>query len=131
MRTQMQILGWLHIVTHALYVFAGVGVLMAGSAIAAVIAAAGGHDLMPVAAFVAGSGWIVAAVLLCMGLPGTIIGWGIARQAPWARIPGIILAVLNLPLFPWGTALGIYGLAVQFHPEAHVTQEPPRAIEYN
>ncbi len=119
MRTQMQVLGWLHIVTHALYVLAGLGVLMAGSAIAATIGAVGGHALMPLAAIVAGSGWIVAGVLLCLGLPGTIIGWGIAQQARWARIPGIILAILNLPVFPWGTALGVYGLAVLFHPEAH------------
>jgi hypothetical protein len=36
----------------------------------------------------------------------------------WARILAIILAILNLILFPIGTALGIYTLVIMFNDEA-------------
>jgi hypothetical protein len=118
MRTHLQVLGWLHIATHALYVIAGAAVLMLGSTFAAGVAATGGHAFMPLAALLAASGWIVGGILTCIGLPGTVIGWGLAQQASWARIPGIILSILNLPAVPIGTALGIYGLVVLCQPEA-------------
>ncbi len=118
MRTQLQVLGWLHFVTHVLYVAGGVAILFLGSALAsATAAAAGGHEAMPVAALLAAGGWIIAGALLVIGVPGTAIGWGLAHEAAWARIPGIILSILCLPAFPVGTALGVYGLVVLFHPE--------------
>jgi hypothetical protein len=128
MRTQLQVLGWLHFVTHVLYVVGGVAILFLGSAIAAAVAAAGGHELMPLAAFLAAGGSVFAAILICIGLPGTVIGWALAHQAPWARIPGIILSILCLPAVPVGTAIGVYGLVVLFHPdvEAHLDR---RALE--
>ena len=116
MRTYLQVLGWLHVALHVLYVIGGLAVLMLGSAGAAMIAAAGGHSLMPLAAMIAGGGWIVALVLLVVGLPGTVIGWGLAHQSGWARIPGIILSILSLPAPPIGTIVGIYGLVVLFNP---------------
>ena len=123
MRTHLQVLGWLHVVTHILYVVGGAAVLMLGSAAAAAIAAIGGHASMPLAALLAAGGWIVGLVLVCVGLPGTVIGWGLARQAAWARIPGIILSILSLPVAPLGTAVGVYGLAVLLHPAAEAQME--------
>jgi len=123
MRTQIQVLGWLYVATHVLYVIAGASVLFLGSTIAAGVAATGGHALMPLAAILAGCGWIFGSILLCIGLPGTVIGWGLAQQASWARIPGIILSVLNLPAVPFGTALGVYGLVVLCQPEAEAILE--------
>ena len=35
-------------------------------------------------------------------------GWGLLRQADWARILAMVLAVLGLFLFPIGTIIGIY-----------------------
>jgi hypothetical protein len=60
--------------------------------------------------------WIAALVGIC-GLPGVIVGWGMLRYRPWARILGIILAFLDLPAFPLGTALGIYSLWVLLNPQ--------------
>ena len=128
MRTQIQVLGWLHFATHVLYVVGGIGVLFLGSVIAAGIGASGGQAFLPLAALLAASGWIVAAVLFAIGLPGTIIGWGLAQQAEWARIPGIVLSILCLPVAPLGTILGVYGLVVLFHPETQAHLER-RAIE--
>ena len=123
MRTQLQVLGWLHFALNVLYVVGGVALLFVGSAAAAAVAASAGREAMPFAAMLAASGWIFAAILLAVGLPGTIIGWGLAQQANWARIPGIVLSILCLPAVPFGTAIGIYGLYVLFHPEAQACLE--------
>ncbi|HSL21257.1 MAG TPA: hypothetical protein VK886_06965 [Vicinamibacterales bacterium] len=54
----------------------------------------------------------VAAFLLILSLPGLITGWGLLKLRPWARILGIVLAVISLINIPVGTAIGIYGLWV-------------------
>jgi len=59
---------------------------------------------------------------LCFFLPGVIAyilaGFGLLKYMSWARILAIILAILNLILFPIGTALGIYTLVIMFNDEA-------------
>jgi len=61
---------------------------------------------------------------LCFFLPGVIAyvlaGYGLLKYKSWARILAIILAILNLILFPIGTALGIYTLVIMFNDEAEV-----------
>ena len=59
---------------------------------------------------------------LCFFIPGTIAnflaGYGLLQYKNWARILAIILAIINLPLFPIGTAVGIYTLIIMFNNEA-------------
>ena len=52
-----------------------------------------------------------------MSLPGIVAGVGLLKFRPWARILAIILAIINLFLFPIGTALGIYTLIIMFNDE--------------
>ena len=60
--------------------------------------------------------------VVCFFLPGIIAyalaGYGLLNYKSWARILAIILAILNLILFPIGTALGIYTLVIMFNEEA-------------
>jgi len=42
-------------------------------------------------------------------------GIGVLSYKPWARCYLIIFAFFNLPIFPLGTALGIYSLKVLFN----------------
>jgi hypothetical protein len=37
---------------------------------------------------------------------------------PWGRIFGLVFAILDLPAFPIGTAIGAYSLWALLHPEA-------------
>ena len=65
---------------------------------------------------------ILASVgALCFFLPGIIAyivaGYGLLKYKGWARILAIILAILNLVLFPIGTVLGIYTLVIMFNGE--------------
>jgi hypothetical protein len=46
------------------------------------------------------------------------VGFGIVRLRPWARIGGIVVAVLSLIVIPFGTLFGIYALWVLFSPDA-------------
>lgn len=58
------------------------------------------------------TGTAVAIFMLILALPGIITGWGLLKLRPWARILGIVLAVISLINFPIGTVVGIYGLWV-------------------
>jgi hypothetical protein len=64
---------------------------------------------------------IVTSGVLCFFLPGIIAyavaGYGLLKYKSWARILAIILAILNLILFPIGTLIGIYTLWVMFNDE--------------
>lgn len=56
------------------------------------------------ASLVLGVGVTVALVL---GFVFAAVGWGLWNLAPWARIAALALALLHLPFFPVGTAIGI------------------------
>jgi hypothetical protein len=68
-------------------------------------------------ALVAGVLTVILTVIGLCALPGILTGWGMLQFWPWARILGIVFAVLDLFSFPLGTALGIYSLWVLLHPD--------------
>lgn len=49
-------------------------------------------------------------VSLVVGLVCAAVGWGLWNTAEWARIAAFVLAILHLPFFPVGTAIGIGSL---------------------
>ena len=65
---------------------------------------------------------LVVSGTLCVSIPGFIAdlaaGFGLLKYKGWARILAIVLAILNLILFPIGTAIGIYTLVILFNDEA-------------
>lgn len=73
---------------------------------------------------------------LCFFLPGIIAyvlaGYGLLNFKNWARILAIILAILNLILFPIGTVLGIYTLIIMFNEETKTIfrgEDTPAEVE--
>ena len=54
---------------------------------------------------------------MLVSLPGLIAGIGLLKFRPWARILGIVVAILNLINIPIGTVVGIYALWVLFSRE--------------
>ena len=64
---------------------------------------------------------LVTSGVLCFFIPGIAAdfaaGLGLLQYKSWARILAIILAIVNLFLFPIGTALGIYTLVIMFNEE--------------
>ncbi len=115
MRDHVRILGILNIVMGCLTALIGVVLFLVLGGAAGVISAANVSDFESGQA----AGPILAIVGVCIGvffivlaLPSIIGGWGLLNFRPWARILVIVLSVLHLFNFPFGTALGVYGLWV-------------------
>ena len=110
MNTQVKIVGWLWIVNGML------SILMAIIGLAVINWP--GIVPNPRDSLLASTG------ALCFFLPGiiayVIAGYGLLKYKSWARILAIILAILNLILYPIGTALGIYTLVIMFNEETKV-----------
>jgi hypothetical protein len=60
------------------------------------------------------SGAALTIMLLVLGIPYIVCGWGLYRRRRWARVMGIILAAIALTKIPIGTAVGIYALIILF-----------------
>ena len=60
------------------------------------------------------TGAALSTFLLVLSLPGVVIGIGLLQRRSWARVAGIVISLLNLFNFPFGTMLGVYGLWVLF-----------------
>ena len=106
MRTHLNILAILYLLT-------SIGEVLAGLALIG-IASAGGAltgDLF-LFSLIAGLGSIFGFFLIVIGLPGLVLAYGLWKLHWWARPLGFVLAVLNLLNPPVGLLLGIYTLWV-------------------
>jgi hypothetical protein len=112
METHVKVLGILTVVGGALGLLSALVVLLVfGGVVASVSGDADAASAIPVIGL---TGMAVVVFLACWSLPGVIIGIGLYRLRPWARIAGIVVSVLALIAFPFGTMLGAYGLWVLF-----------------
>ncbi|HEX5227139.1 MAG TPA: hypothetical protein VFW44_05490 [Bryobacteraceae bacterium] len=126
MAQHVKILGILHIVFGALGVLGAIIVLMIFGGLSAFVNLSDhGSDVPgPVLGIIGG---VLFIVILVLSLPALIIGVGLIQFRPWGRIGGIVLSVLDLPLFPIHTILGIYGLWVLLNRETEMMFAAPRA----
>ncbi|HEV7426485.1 MAG TPA: hypothetical protein VGQ46_08965 [Thermoanaerobaculia bacterium] len=111
MRDHVRILAWCFIVYSAIIVMVGLGIgaiVLFGGAIS------GDHQAM----FITGAvGAAIACFLTVIALPGIVAGIGLLKMRPWARVVAIIVGVLHILSFPFGTALGAYTLWVLLNAE--------------
>jgi hypothetical protein len=112
MDQHIKIVGILNIVWGALGALAGIVLLMVFAGVFGIVGAAlhnepGQAVALPIIAIIGGS---LSIFLLIISAPAIIAGIGLLRFKPWARILTIVISVLHLLNFPFGTALGIYGL---------------------
>jgi hypothetical protein len=112
MDTHVKVLAILNVVGGALGLLGALVVLLVfGGVVASVSGDADAASAIPVIGL---TGIAVVVFLACWSLPGVIVGIGLYRLRPWARIGGIVVSVLALIAFPFGTMLGAYGLWVLF-----------------
>lgn len=124
MLTHVKVIAWLQIIYGlftlciALLVFGGtvVGSMFSGSMWGMV----GGSIL----------GSFLGLFIGARGALGVIAGWGLLTLRPWARILTIVLAILGLFSFPFGTALSIYMLWVLFSSEGAALFQPRPSVTY-
>jgi len=127
MAQHVKILGILHIIYGALGVFVGLLVFLIMGGIAGLV---GVTDHSPDSAIaipiLGGIGGLVFVILLCISLPGIIVGYGLLHFRPWSRLLALIMSALELFSIPFGTALGIYGFWVLLKPETEqLFNQPP------
>ena len=118
MQQHVKILAILHIIFGGLGVMCGLVAMIFFGGLASFV----GMTEQSSDTFLAGGvlgliGFVVMVVLLIISLPELIAGIGLLNYQPWARILTIILSAIELPGFPFHTALGIYGLWVLLSPE--------------
>jgi hypothetical protein len=113
MQQHVKIVAILHIVLGGLGLFGALIVMAVFGGLAGLAGLADHADGGMLAGGVLGLiGAVITVVVLVISLPGLIAGIGLLSFQPWARILTIILSALELPGFPFHTALGIYGLWV-------------------
>lgn len=119
MTTHVKVLGVLYIAVSALTLLTALFLILVLGGAAGIVGFTADPGEAAVAIPVLGlAGTLIGAVLILIGLPGLVTGWGLLTYQPWARILGLVLSGLNLFNVPLGTALGIYGLWVLFHKDA-------------
>ncbi len=124
MDRHIDLAGLLHIIWGALGLLLGISVLLlAGGAVA--IAASGLHRGPDLAAALMALATTAAAIVLLVGGAANVwAGLGLRRHRAAARVTALGLALLNLFLLPFGTALGVYTFWVLLNHEARARFEP-------
>lgn len=60
---------------------------------------------------------VLAIVFIIISIPGIFAGMGLYKRREWARVLSLILSVIEIFSFPFGTAIGIYSIWVLIQPE--------------
>jgi hypothetical protein len=117
MDTHVKVLGALQIAMGILGVFGAAVLLVVFGVGATVVGTSGQPDAAVALPIIGLTGMALVVFLLMLSLPGIVIGIGVIRLRPWARIAGIVLSILSLTMIPFGTMVGVYGVWVLFNHE--------------
>lgn len=60
---------------------------------------------------------IASIFLIIISIPGILVGMGLYKRKEWARILNLVLSIVELFSFPFGTAIGIYSIWAMIQPE--------------
>jgi hypothetical protein len=114
MDTHVKVLGALQVACGAIgLLLAALMVFVFGGA-AGIVGASGDPEAAIAVPIIGLTGLALVAVLAMTSLPGIIVGVGLLRLRPWARIAGIVISIIALVMIPFGTIVGAYGLWVLF-----------------
>ena len=119
MTTHVKVLGVLYLALSALGLLGALFLMLVFGGTASIVGFTAEPGDAAVALPILGiAGTALVGMLLILSIPGLLAGWGLLNFKGWARILALVLSVLNLINFPFGTALGIYGLWVLLNKEA-------------
>jgi len=60
---------------------------------------------------------VLAIVFIIISVPGILAGMGLYKRKEWARILTLVLSIVEIFSFPFGTAIGIYSIWALIQPE--------------
>jgi len=105
-RIHFDVLGWLYVISGAFGVLVGTSLLILASGTNAALASLGNAGGGPTVWFFILSG----ATFIAGGVVMALAGRAVVRRRRTGRTLALVLAVLNLAVIPFGTALGVYAL---------------------
>lgn len=103
-RLCLLVAGWLKIATAGLFLF----IFAAGFVF---ISGSNERSGLLGSALVGALGIVLAVASAAVGAIDIITAVGVRRRSTWARVLGVILGVVMLPLLPVGTILGLFIIA--------------------
>ncbi len=110
MHTHVKIVAVLYIALGALNLLAAVLFAFAMGLAGTIVGMSGDPDAAVALPIIGITGTALVLFLLALSLPMIITGAGLLKHREWARIAGIVIAALAIFHFPFGTAIGVYGL---------------------
>jgi hypothetical protein len=114
MDTHVKVLGSLQIALGAMVLFGALVLVFVFGGVTSAMGASGDPDAQVALPIVGITGMALVTCLAAVGVPSVIIGIGLIRLRPWARIAGMVISILSLMMIPFGTIVGVYGLWVLF-----------------
>ena len=108
----VNVLGWLYIVGHALFMIIGVFVFLLLTGIGVATGEPEARTILGVV------GTSVGLLLTALAIPGLAAGYGLLTRKPWARVLALVVGILSVVNFPVGTAIGLYAFWVLTQPAA-------------
>ena len=125
MDTHVKVVGALSIVFGVLGLCLALILMLVFGGAATAVAADGDPDAVFAIPFIGITGAALVAIMVVWSLPGLIVGFGLMRLQPWARIGGIVVAIISLFAIPIGTIFGVYALWVLFSKDTEKLFAPP------
>ena len=122
MERHVTILGAFHIAFGALGLLAALAILVIFGGVTGLIGlgAASDPDALLAVPIIGLIGTVLMLAAVTLSLPGIAAGFGLMNYRPWARLLTVVLSLLHLFNFPFGSALGAYGLWVLLSEEGRV-----------
>ena len=114
MHTHVKVIGALNVVLGAFGLLIAVATMLIFGGATWLVGATGGPDAATAIPILGLTGAALSTFLLVLSLPALVIGIGLLQRRAWARVAGIVISLLNLFNFPFGTLIGVYGLWVLF-----------------
>jgi hypothetical protein len=100
------VVAWLLIFGHAIFLVVAIFLFTLLTGIGVV---SGDQTALAVMSLI---GTLLAGLLLVLGVPGLVAGFGLLARKNWARVLAIVVSVLGLMNFPLGTLVGAYAIWV-------------------
>jgi hypothetical protein len=100
------VVAWLLILGHAIFIVVAIFLF---SLLAGIGVASGDQTALAVMSLI---GTLLAGLLVALGLPGLVAGFGLLARKAWARVLAMVVSVLGLMNFPLGTLIGAYAIWV-------------------
>jgi hypothetical protein len=121
MRSHLHLVGWLHVVWGAMGLLLGAASLLLAAGAGSI--AIGDRVSAVAAAFTTVMFLVFAVALVLGGWANVWAGRAVRRQESGGRTAALVLAVVNLFVLPFGTALAVYAFWVLLHNDSRILFE--------